>query len=214
MTTIPAGWYQDPETPSQDRYWDGNAWTNNTQPSSDTQGEQRGRWRDDIQAAADRMPSTFTYKRDLNHLASELWEGETVDQIVGGSYGNGSGLLVLTDRRLLFFHKGLASATSEDFPLDQISSVEFKSGIALAQITVYASNQKATVKNLDKNAAKAIADTIRARISRGARQAPAAAPAPAVSAADQLLKLKALHDAGVLTEAEYQAKSAPLIAQL
>lgn len=30
----PAGWYPDPETPGQQRYWDGNAWTQNFAPGA------------------------------------------------------------------------------------------------------------------------------------------------------------------------------------
>lgn len=30
--STPAGWYPDPQTPGQQRYWDGNAWSEATQP--------------------------------------------------------------------------------------------------------------------------------------------------------------------------------------
>jgi uncharacterized Tic20 family protein len=31
---VPAGWYPDPQNPSQQRYWDGSRWTENSQPAS------------------------------------------------------------------------------------------------------------------------------------------------------------------------------------
>src|SRR3954452_19944965 len=32
MTSTPAGWFPDPEDPSQQRYWDGTAWTDHRAP--------------------------------------------------------------------------------------------------------------------------------------------------------------------------------------
>lgn len=32
MTEAPAGWYDDPQAPGQQRYWDGSAWTDQVQP--------------------------------------------------------------------------------------------------------------------------------------------------------------------------------------
>jgi len=34
--TTPAGWYPDPNSPGQQRYWDGAAWTDNTAPGAGT----------------------------------------------------------------------------------------------------------------------------------------------------------------------------------
>lgn len=39
--------------------------------------------------------------RPTMHRGTHLWEGEAVDQMTTGTYGNGNGLVVLTDRRLL-----------------------------------------------------------------------------------------------------------------
>lgn len=165
--------------------------------------------RPDIQAAADRIQSKLGIGKELKTLDAELWEGEQVARIVGGTYGKGNGIVVLTDRRVLFYFRGVVSAQTEDFPLDKISSIDFKSGLLLGEITVYVSSQKATIKNVEKEGGKLLVDEARAAISHHA--APSAA---STSAADQLLKLKQLHDAGVLSADEYEAKRAPLIAQL
>ena len=33
--TTPPGWYDDPEKPGLERYWDGRAWTEDTQPKAE-----------------------------------------------------------------------------------------------------------------------------------------------------------------------------------
>lgn len=38
MSDIPAGWYDNPEVPSQHRYWDGTAWTDHTAPKAPPSG--------------------------------------------------------------------------------------------------------------------------------------------------------------------------------
>lgn len=167
--------------------------------------------RPDIQAAADRIQSKLGIGKELKTLDAELWEGEQVSRIVGGTYGKGNGIVVLTDRRVLFYFRGVVSAQTEDFPLDKISSIDYKSGLLLGEITVYVSSQKATIKNVEKVGGKLLVDEARAAISH---QTTPHHAAPAGTTADQLLQLKQLHDAGILSTEEYEAKRAPLIAQL
>lgn len=164
--------------------------------------------RADIQTAADRIQSKFGIRKELQSLDTELWEGETVSRIIGGTYGKGNGVLVLTDRRVLFYFKGVVSTQTEDFPLDKISSIDYKSGLLLGEISVYVSSQKATIKNVEKEGGKMLVDAARAAISHQT-----SAPV-STSVADQLLKLKQLHDAGILTDDEFAAKRGPLISQL
>jgi hypothetical protein len=63
--------------------------------------------RPDIKQASDRMQNQIGAKREIRKLVEHLWEGEHVQHMVSGTYGPGNGLLVLTDRRLLFIVDGL-----------------------------------------------------------------------------------------------------------
>lgn len=186
--------------------------------------------RPDIQAAADRMEQKMGAKREIRKLIEYLWEGETVRHMVSGTYGNGTGLIVLTDRRLLFVKDGWTTKTTEDFPLDKISSVQWSSGPLLGKLTVFASGNKAEIVNVQKQTGKVIADTIRERLASGPSYpaTPPPAPvqqAPAPPAATQqpvqgddvfaaLEKLGKLRDAGVVTAEEFEAKKAELLARI
>jgi hypothetical protein len=87
--------------------------------------------RADIAAAKDRMETRVGANREIKKLGEHLWEGETVEYMSSGYYGAGIGLVVLTDRRLLFIKDGWTSKTTEDFPLDKISSVQCQGGAVL-----------------------------------------------------------------------------------
>lgn len=185
--------------------------------------------RPDIQAAADRMDTKTGAKREIRKLVEYLWDGETVRHMVAGSYGGGTGLLVLTDRRLLFVKDGWTSKTTEDFPLEKISSVQWSSGMMMGKLAVFASGNKAEIVNVGKQAGKLIADTIRERLASGAayppppagaHPQPVAPPPPVVRQApavgqedvfEALEKLGRLRDAGIVTPEEFEAKKKDLL---
>ncbi|GHE33351.1 hypothetical protein GCM10017673_40360 [Streptosporangium violaceochromogenes] len=171
--------------------------------------------RPDIQAAANLMQSKIGAKREIRKLIEYLWDDEQVHLMSGGQYGAGTGLVVLTNRRLLFVKDGVMSKTTEDFPLDKISSVQWSSGMLLGTLIVFASGNKAEIKNMDKKDGKQVADTLRERLASGtARPAQVAGPTAGSDVYDLLRKLGELRDAGVLTAEEFEAKKAELIRRI
>jgi hypothetical protein len=179
--------------------------------------------RADIERAQARMSSTLGSRREIKRLTEHLWDGEQVEVMVSGQYGGGSGLLVLTDRRLVFVKDGVMKKTLEDFPLDKVSSVQWSSGVMMGKISIFASGNKAEVSQVMKDDGKALTDTVRERISRPAAPSHASAPPPPSPAppspppqtsalvADELRKLAGLRDDGVLTEEEFTKQKARLL---
>jgi Bacterial PH domain/Short C-terminal domain len=161
--------------------------------------------------------------REIKRLASHLWEGESVDQMTTGTYGKGIGLVVLTDRRLLFVHEGMMSQTTEDFPMDKISSVQWSSGMLTGSIVIFASGNKSEISNVNKEDGKEMVDNVRNRLSsprQSAQPAPQSAPpgdpqrAPPGDPMEQLKKLGELRDAGVVKSEEFEAKKAELLRRM
>lgn len=222
-----AGWYRD-NAGAGERWWDGNRWTEQTRggsapPASSATSQSapasQSGMRSDIAAAKRKMRVTLGAGREIKRLTNYLWEDETVEQMTTGTYGKGTGLVVLTDRRLLFVQDGMVSKTTEDFPIDKVSSVQWTSGLMLGQIIIFASGSKSEIKNLNKDDGKEIVDRIRHRLSAPAQRAPttdsASAPSPAFpDPIEQLKKLAELRDAGVVTDAEFEAKKVELLGRL
>jgi hypothetical protein len=175
--------------------------------------------RPDILTAIGKMSFKMGSKREIKRLPEHLWENERVDLLTGGTYGSGTGVLVLTDRRLLFLKDGVMSKTSEDFPLEKISSIQWSTGMLLGKITVFASGNKAEILNVQKQDGKMITDAVRARTA-GGTSAPSEVPAPVAPPAsgpdvyEQLRKLGELHQAGVLTDEEFTVKKQQLLDQI
>jgi hypothetical protein len=174
--------------------------------------------RADITAAKAKMRAKVGAGREIKRLLNYLWEGETVDQMTTGVYGKGIGLVVLTDRRLLFVQDGIMSQTSEDFPMDKVSSVQWASGMMMGKITIFASGNKSEITNVNKDDGKEIVDKIRHVLSAPPEPtppAPAASPPPAAAdPIEQLKRLGELRDAGVLTPEEFDAKKSDLLGRM
>jgi len=175
--------------------------------------------RPDIDAAAERLSSTMGVKREIQKLPEVLWEGEQVDSLASGLYGGGNGLVVMTNMRLVFLKHGMLKQTVEDFPYGKISSVQWQGGMVMGTLTVFASGNKAEIKNMPKDHGKAIADKLRMHIAQGtAPGAPPVGPAgPAVAPqgiAERLAVLDQLLAQGAITAEEHRERRARILDSL
>lgn len=173
--------------------------------------------RPDIQAATNRMSVKFGAGRELKKLTEHLWHDEQVREMTAGTYGGGQGLVVLTDRRLMFIKEGVMKKVSEDFPLDKVSSAQWSSGMVTGKVTIFASGNKAEIAGVNKADGKRIVDILRARLS-AAPPTPVPPPAPAGASAtdpvEQIRKLAELRDAGILSNEEFEAKKTDILRRM
>ena len=76
----------------------------------------------DVVQMISRLPlgGKFVGRREVKELPKILWDDEQVLDLVQGFYNNGTGILVATQKRLLFVDKGMLGGLKvEDFPLDK-----------------------------------------------------------------------------------------------
>ena len=179
--------------------------------------------RPDIEQAKNRMATKFGGKRELRKLQEHIWPGETVERMATGAYGGGLGLLVMTDKRLIFLKEGMLSSTLEDFPFDKITSIQWSTGMLMGKIQIFLSGNKGEITNVDKTDGKAIAEAVRARISNLAVQHPAAhlpstppppEPPVAQSPLELMQQLEQMKNAGLISEDEYAAKKADILSRM
>lgn len=150
-------------------------------------------------------------RKEIHYLRNLLRSDERVLELGQGRYGDKQGLAVLTDRRLFFLEKSLVSETVEEFPLDSISSLSVSKKITGETLQVYASGNAAEIKSMMHGQGDALA-----RAFRALQQDTSVAEAPAADddLVGQLERLASLREKGVLSEAEFEAAKAELLAKI
>ncbi len=170
--------------------------------------------RPDIAEAAARMSWTLGGKRELKKLVEHVQGDEVVSFIAQGTYQTNQGIVVLTDQRLLFVFHGFTSAVVEDFPLRSITNVASKKGITQGTLIVHVAGAATHIGNVVNSDLGHLLDALRLAVKAGqspqqvvVQQAPAA-----IDVADQLAKLAALRDQGILSDEEFAAQKTKLLA--
>ena len=179
------------------------------------QGIELSSLRPDLAAAGARLGSRLRDPGELVPVAAHLRDDETVRFVTFASYVRSSGVLVLTDARLIFFDRRVQTP-SLDLSLGAVSDVTTTSGLWTGEVDLQVGDQVIEVSRDREGRPRAA----RARHPAGgggcARRAGAGAREGAgqVDPFEAMEKLSALRDSGVLTEAEFAAKKQELLDRL
>ncbi len=170
--------------------------------------------RSDIRQLADRkLRFKMGVRRELKHLPDILAEQEQVLNMAAGQYDGRQGLLVVTERRMVFFAKSLARSRQEDFLYSKVTSIQTSTSMMSGSLVVFVSGNKAVINQvLPKERVGEIGEYVRARIS-DSPPGPPAQPATEGSA-ERLRKLKRLYDDGLISDEEFKAKRERALADL
>lgn len=120
-----------------------------------------------------------------------------------------TGVLLATNRRLVFYANKMMGYDLESFPYENISSFEQSTGAMGGKVSFFATGNKVEIKWINDGDVIALAQTVRSRMGKGAQQ-PVATPA-GDDPIDQVRRLAQLRDDGILTEEEFQAKKTQIL---
>ncbi|MEV0647924.1 PH domain-containing protein [Phytomonospora sp. NPDC050363] len=196
--------------------------------------------RGDIAAAAKGI-ATLGGKREIHELVTYLYEHELVELMATGTYSGSQGLVVLTNERLLFLVHGRSKQTHEEFPLPRVTAVEWRPGMLSGEITVAAGEARAEIKGVLKADGVKLVEAARSAVGAYAgmlstdsatppvyaapfvvpppppyapQAVPAAQAAPGADPRATLQSLRDWHAEGLITDEEYAAKRAEVLARL
>lgn len=157
----------------------------------------------------------FFGAREATALSQFVLVDERVVELAQGVYDGGQGMLVLTTQRLFFFDKSSLGSKVEEFEFSAINSLGHAQKLGGEVINISISGRDAEIKQVAHGRAGTFIQAfrkVRAEHTRPATPAPPIAPGP--DPLEQIGKLAELRDAGVLTEDEFAAKKAELLARM
>lgn len=143
-----------------------------------------GSLRPDIEAAKSKRRGKVGGGSELRQLESHLLEGERVKRVTIGRFNTHPGLVVLTDRRLLFTVEGRGKGSCEAFSLDEVASATFEAGRAAGTIAISTGTMTAEIKTVANVDGEALVECIRARLEGDAPLAVATPVTPSPAPAD------------------------------
>jgi hypothetical protein len=179
--------------------------------------------RPDIAAARSRMRSRTGGAREIRRLELHVPSPERVEAMVVGMLAGGQGLLVLTDRRVLFVDDRRRSQHTKEFSLAEIQSIAWVSDVLTGRAVIAGPTGQVQVKNVNKDGGKEFVELVRSRLpedlnpGRGSGDSPDANPQSQADESrilENLRKLGELRDAGVLTDEEFVVKKRDLLDRL
>jgi hypothetical protein len=154
------------------------------------------------------MTKVFT-KKEFEILPGLLDPSEIVHSITSAITNKGTGLLVATDKRLLFVSKHMFTTDTVDYMISKINSVSFEKKLLANNILISFSGEKLSFGTPDKETGQHFVDAVRGLIQNVA--AGGTVQAPADDLATKLEKLANLRDRGILTEEEFQKEKSKLL---
>lgn len=146
--------------------------------------------------------SRLLESKEVKELPNIFSEDEHIEQIIQCTQGNNGGVLVGTNKRLVFVSKGIMSGLIvDDFPAyNKITDVSYKTGILMGEMTIRAPMHIAIVEYIDKAKTSIFGEFVRAKVKAVAESN---SPVQIDDVVSKLERLAVLKTQGILTEAEF-----------
>lgn len=161
-------------------------------------------------------------QKEIDQAKHVLTEGENVlDVTTGmgkvkrlGSETRRNGALIITDRRVIFFTKKMGGYEMSDHVYSMLTSVDYKKGMMTGNVNLSASGDHYHISLVPKDDVERVAQCIRSQMAevRAHISQPAGAAEPSI--VEQIQQLASLRDQAILSNEEFEAKKAELLARM
>ncbi len=167
------------------------------------------RVREDLVQAAERTAFGRQTDRGITEVGQLLTDDEGVIALVEGRHAGAIGLLVLTTRRLLFAPKATDRATPTVVDLTDVVSTSSRRHRGLGVLEMTTRSGELVVDQILGTQADSLATAV-----QQAMNPPPDGPAGHRDPLVELAELRALHQAGVIGDAEFQVRKQQLFGQI
>lgn len=167
--------------------------------------------------AAEIGDDQFFTKKEMDYLPEALSDGEQVLAFTSGLMDGNTWLLTLTQWRIIFLDKGMFYGLKQtDIELDKVYSVTAETKMMFGTIKIQVGSSERKVEQITKKAAVNFANKVRDLIRSRADGSHAASSSAAMPADDEIVskleRLADLKERGVLTDEEFSAQKARILA--
>lgn len=101
-------------------------------------------------------------RRELERLPEILSGGEQIVELAHGVVEEDPGMVVATDRRLVFLHEGISRRRMEDFPYERITSIQAEKSVVKSMLTITTGEQEVVIHRIyPKDRTLALTDPLR-----------------------------------------------------
>lgn len=157
---------------------------------------------------------SFGTKKEIAFLPEVLNEDENIKALTSGFLDGNTWLIVCTNKRIVFLDKGMIFGLKQvEIPIDKINSIGQKRGLILGEIHIQdgASNRK--IESVSKETIAPFIEAVNKEIEnyKNSLRGNSNQTQANTSVADEIIKLKSLVDAGVLTQEEFDTKKRQLL---
>jgi len=154
--------------------------------------------------------------REIHLPAGETlleWGEGYIGEVMGkGDKTQNNGVLIVTDKHVVFYRKGVFGEVLQTLPLRALTSVERKSMMGHHVLELHASHDSLKFKAFGAAVMQRLYDAIQS--NRPAADSPPPAAQPATDPTTMLYKLAELRDAGILSAEEYAAKKQEILSRM
>ncbi len=132
---------------------------------------------------------------------------KSVDSILQGE-------IILTNERVCYYRKGVIGTEMESIPLEEIKSIETDATLGMRTLRLFSPHNSIDIMTYQRSV---VFDSFTSAVQtamRSAKPGQTASAPPAQSPTERLKSLTELHEAGHLTESEYEIKKSEILSQL
>jgi hypothetical protein len=153
--------------------------------------------------------TNFMIKSDIKALPEVLTPDETFLNLIPGLFRDRNGILVLTNKRLIFVHKKLiVGITVESFYLNKVTLIQYNTGLMMADIIISTAGSQEKIKQVAKRTVKDFCAMSMDEITKSHQSPMSTSP---ISNVEQLEKLAKLKESGLLNDEEFQIEKKKIL---
>lgn len=151
-------------------------------------------------------------QKEVNKLPEVLDENEQIKFLMG-SYRKGQEYLyICTDKRIIYLKQGWINAEQGELDFNQITNITFETGLMFGKVNINYGSRVIWIQDCVKKSVQPFVYAVKEQMERSSLNTNTANSSMSnISVAEQLEKLAALLERGLISESEFKSQKEKLL---